>query len=151
MASTLAVTTFAAARLPSRWVHWRCLAMADDGRGAVTGGKRPVGVGIDETAAPAPWAARVSSGLVILYQQVENYLLVPRAFRNTVDMPAVVVLLVALVGGSRAGALMGIPIVATVKVAMSSRRGTGHGGSPAIASADTPWREPAGDRVTGGR
>jgi predicted PurR-regulated permease PerM len=58
----------------------------------------------------------------ILYQQVENYLLVPRVFRNTVDMSSVAVLLVALVGGSLfglAGAVMAIPVAATVKVAMS--------------------------------
>jgi predicted PurR-regulated permease PerM len=58
----------------------------------------------------------------ILYQQVENYLLVPRVYRNTVDMPSVVVLLVAMVGGSLlglVGVIMAIPIAATVKVAMS--------------------------------
>ena|SRR6266487_1343727 len=91
----------------------------------------------------------------ILYQQVENYLLVPRVFRNTVNMPSVVVLLVALVGGSLlglAGALMAIPIAATVKVAMSSPQGTSHRGvRVATASPDTPWQEPAGDRVKRGR
>jgi predicted PurR-regulated permease PerM len=59
----------------------------------------------------------------IVYQQVENYLLVPRVFRNTVDMPSVAVLLVALIGGGLfglVGAVMAIPIAATVKVAMSS-------------------------------
>ncbi|WP_432838054.1 AI-2E family transporter [Dactylosporangium sp. CA-092794] len=58
----------------------------------------------------------------ILYQPVENYLLVPRIFRNTVDMPSAAVLLVALLGGSLlglAGAVMAIPIAATIKVAMS--------------------------------
>jgi predicted PurR-regulated permease PerM len=58
----------------------------------------------------------------LLYQQVENYLLVPRVFRNTVDMPSVAVLLVALVGGSLlglAGAIMAIPIAAAVKVVAS--------------------------------
>ena len=91
----------------------------------------------------------------ILYQQVENYLLVPRVFRNTVNMPSVVVLLVALVGGSLlglAGALMAIPIAATVKVAMSSPRGTSHGGvGVATVSPDTPRQEPAGDRAMRGR
>jgi predicted PurR-regulated permease PerM len=59
----------------------------------------------------------------VLYQQVENYLLVPRVYRNTVNMPSVAVLLVALIGGTLfglAGAIMAIPIAATVKVAMSS-------------------------------
>jgi predicted PurR-regulated permease PerM len=59
----------------------------------------------------------------IAYQQVENYLLVPNVFRNTVDMPAAAVLLVALIGGSLlglVGAIMAIPIAATVKVVLSS-------------------------------
>jgi predicted PurR-regulated permease PerM len=58
----------------------------------------------------------------ILYQPVENYLLVPRVFRNTVDMSSAAVLLVALMGGTvlgLAGAVMAIPIAATIKVAMS--------------------------------
>src|SRR4051794_12530212 len=58
----------------------------------------------------------------VAYQAAENYLLVPRVFRNTVDMPSVAVLLVALIGGSvlgLAGAVMAIPIAATVKVALS--------------------------------
>jgi predicted PurR-regulated permease PerM len=58
----------------------------------------------------------------LLYQPVENYVLVPRIFRNTVDMPSAAVLLVALIGGALlglAGAVMAIPIAATVKVAMS--------------------------------
>jgi len=67
----------------------------------------------------------------VLYQQVENYLLVPRVFRNTVNMPSFAVLLVALVGGTLlglAGAIMAIPIAATVKVAMS----------PTVTTSDRP-------------
>jgi predicted PurR-regulated permease PerM len=58
----------------------------------------------------------------IAYQQVENYLIVPRVMRNTVDMPAMAVLVVALIGGTLlglVGAVMAIPIAATVKVALS--------------------------------
>ena len=58
----------------------------------------------------------------VLYQLVENYLLVPRIIRNTVDLPSAVVLLVALVGGTLlgvVGAIMAIPIAATVKVVLS--------------------------------
>jgi predicted PurR-regulated permease PerM len=67
----------------------------------------------------------------VLYQQVENYLLVPRVFRNTVEMPSAAVLLVAMVGGALlglVGAVMAIPIAATVKVVMS----------PTITSPDRP-------------
>jgi predicted PurR-regulated permease PerM len=64
-------------------------------------------------------------GLVVFfvaYQQLENYLIAPRVLRNTVDLPAVAVLLAALTGGAVlgvVGALMAIPIVAAVKVLMT--------------------------------
>jgi predicted PurR-regulated permease PerM len=55
----------------------------------------------------------------LLYQQLENYLIAPRVLRNSVQLPALGVLLAALVGGSvlgLVGALMAIPIAAAVKV-----------------------------------
>jgi len=58
----------------------------------------------------------------IAYQQVENYLIAPRVLRNTVNLSSVGVLLAALIGGTvlgLVGAIMAIPIVATVKVVMS--------------------------------
>lgn len=67
----------------------------------------------------------------VVYQQVENYLIVPRVMRNTVSMSPVAVLLVALVGGALlglVGALMAIPIAAAVKVLMS----------PMVAKLDGP-------------
>jgi predicted PurR-regulated permease PerM len=56
------------------------------------------------------------------YQQLENYVIVPRVMRNTVDLSAVAVLLVALMGATvlgLVGALMAIPIAAAVKVVLS--------------------------------
>jgi predicted PurR-regulated permease PerM len=58
----------------------------------------------------------------IAYQQFENYLIAPRVLRNTVNLSSVGVLLAALIGGAvlgLVGAIMAIPIVATVKVVMS--------------------------------
>ncbi len=55
----------------------------------------------------------------LLYQQLENYLIAPRVLRNTVQIPAVAVLLAALVGGSvlgLIGALIAIPVAAAVRV-----------------------------------
>jgi predicted PurR-regulated permease PerM len=55
----------------------------------------------------------------VVYQQLENYLIAPRILRNTVDLPAVAVLLAGLVGGTLLGligALMAIPIAAVIKV-----------------------------------
>lgn len=78
------------------------------------------------------WPATVIVVLFfVLYQQVENYLIAPRVLRNTVDLSSVAVLLVALIGGTvlgLVGAVMAIPIAATVKVLMS----------PTIAAMDQP-------------
>ena len=55
----------------------------------------------------------------VLYQQIENYLIAPRVYRNSVDISSVAVLLAALVGASilgLVGALMAIPIAAAAKV-----------------------------------
>lgn len=55
----------------------------------------------------------------LAYQQLENYFIAPFVLRNSVDMPSVAVLLVALVGASVLGlfgALMVIPIAAAAKV-----------------------------------
>lgn len=61
-----------------------------------------------------------------LYQQVENYVIVPRVMRSAVDMPSGAVLVVALLGGvtfGLVGAIMAIPIMAVVKVVLSGRFG----------------------------
>jgi predicted PurR-regulated permease PerM len=67
----------------------------------------------------------------IAYQQLENYLIAPRVLRNSVDLSAVAVLLVALIGGTvlgLIGAVMAIPLAATVKVVLT----------PAVAAMDDP-------------
>jgi predicted PurR-regulated permease PerM len=67
----------------------------------------------------------------VAYQQLENYLIAPRVMRNTVDLPAVAVLLAALIGGTMlgiVGAVMAIPIAASVRVVMS----------PMVATMDDP-------------
>jgi predicted PurR-regulated permease PerM len=58
----------------------------------------------------------------VVYQQLENYLIAPRVMRNSVDLPAVAVLIAALIGGKMLGligALMAIPIAAAVRVLTS--------------------------------
>jgi predicted PurR-regulated permease PerM len=58
----------------------------------------------------------------IVYQQLENYLLVPRVMRNTVNISSLAVLLSALVGATVLGvmgALMAIPVAAAVKVVLT--------------------------------
>jgi predicted PurR-regulated permease PerM len=66
----------------------------------------------------------------IAYQQLENYVIAPRVMRDTVDLSAVAVLLVALAGGAilgLLGAVMAIPIAAAVKVVMSPTLAGMHG------------------------
>ncbi len=56
----------------------------------------------------------------VVYQQVENYLIQPAVMRKAVDMPAPVVILAVLIGGSLlgvVGALLAIPTAAIIKVA----------------------------------
>lgn len=86
------------------------------------------------------------SGVVVLiffvmYQQLENYLIAPRVLRNTVDMPSVAVLLIALIGGSVlgvVGALMSIPIAAAVKVVISPALATMHQPPPPAEAVSEP-------------
>lgn len=57
-----------------------------------------------------------------VYQQIENYLIVPRVMRDTVDISSLAVLLAALVGSSVfgvMGALMAIPLAAAAKVVLT--------------------------------
>lgn len=54
----------------------------------------------------------------VVYQQIENYLIAPRVLRNSVQMPALLVLLAALIGGrllGLVGALMAIPCAAVIR------------------------------------
>jgi predicted PurR-regulated permease PerM len=58
----------------------------------------------------------------VVYQQLENYLIAPRVMRNSVDLPAIAVLLAALIGGTLlglVGALMAIPVAAAIRVLAS--------------------------------
>src|ERR687886_795229 len=58
----------------------------------------------------------------IVYQQVENYLIVPRVMRNAVDMSSLAVLLSTIIGASLAGfagALLAIPVAAILKVVLT--------------------------------
>ncbi len=54
----------------------------------------------------------------IAYQQFENYVLAPRIYQNAIDSPAAVIVS-TLIGGSLAGfagALLALPVAATIKV-----------------------------------
>ena len=55
----------------------------------------------------------------IVYQQVENYWIVPRIMKDAVDLSPAAVIVSTLIGGSLAGfagALLALPVAATIKV-----------------------------------
>src|SRR5437867_7915358 len=57
----------------------------------------------------------------IVYQQVENYVIVPRVMRQAVDLSPAMVIVSVLIGGSLAGfagALLALPIAAAAKVVL---------------------------------
>jgi predicted PurR-regulated permease PerM len=60
--------------------------------------------------------------LLVVYQQVENYVLAPRIMNRAVDLSPPVVIVALLVGGTLAGivgALLALPIAALVKILAS--------------------------------
>ena len=80
-------------------------------------------------AAPAILVAFIESPVLggltlvyfIAYQQFENYVLVPRVMRNAVNLSPAAVIIATLVGGSLAGlagALLALPVAATIKVVL---------------------------------
>jgi predicted PurR-regulated permease PerM len=57
----------------------------------------------------------------LVYQQFENYLLVPKVMQNAVNISPAAVIVSTLIGGSLfgfAGALLALPVAATIKVIM---------------------------------
>jgi len=77
----------------------------------------------------------------IVYQQLENYVLVPRVMRNTVDISSLAVLLSALVGATVLGvmgALMAIPVAAAVKVVLTPVIESRNEPAPPAAAAEEP-------------
>jgi predicted PurR-regulated permease PerM len=60
----------------------------------------------------------------VIYQQIENYLIVPRIMRRPVQLSPAAVLLAGMIGGTALGligALMAIPMAAGAKVLLSER------------------------------
>ena len=63
--------------------------------------------------------AIITAIFFIVYQQVENYLIVPRIMKRAVDLSPAAVIVSTLIGGSLAGfagVLIALPVAATVKV-----------------------------------
>lgn len=57
--------------------------------------------------------------LLLVYQQVENYLIAPRVMNRAIDLNPATVIIALLIGGSLAGlvgALLALPLAATIKI-----------------------------------
>jgi predicted PurR-regulated permease PerM len=104
----------------------------------------------------------VKGGLVLLffvvYQQFENYLLAPKVMQDAIDLSPAAVIVSTLVGASLAGfagALLALPVAATLKVVVSDiwlrGRTDPAGGDP--GGRGPPDRQPGGppDQDAGGR
>ena len=87
-------------------------------------------VGVFLGAIPAvSLAAQEGTGLmiavilfIIVYQQIENYLIAPRVMKRAVDLSPPSVILALMIGGSLAGvfgALLALPVAALVKVVVN--------------------------------
>jgi predicted PurR-regulated permease PerM len=111
-------------------------------------------------AAPAVLIGLINSpvqGIVVLiyfvvYQQFENYILAPRVMRQAVDLSPAAVIISTLIGGSLlgfAGALLALPIAATLKVVLTEvwldpREQAAAGRPPPLEPPPSPPLEPSG-------
>jgi predicted PurR-regulated permease PerM len=69
----------------------------------------------------SPWLGLAVAIYFLLYQQFENYVIVPRVMKGAVDLSPAAVIVSTLVGarlGGFAGALLALPVAATIKVAI---------------------------------
>ena len=67
----------------------------------------------------SPWVGVALAVFFVLYQQFENYVIVPRVMRDAVNLSPASVIISTLVGASLAGfagALLALPVAATMKV-----------------------------------
>jgi predicted PurR-regulated permease PerM len=86
----------------------------------------------------------------VAYQQLENYLIAPRVMRNTVDLSSVAILLVALIGGvllGLVGAIMAIPIAATIKVVVARSIAARTSVENNVPQSEPPGRSERSDRI----
>lgn len=83
--------------------------------GATIGGATVVAVSLAE----GPGTAAATAAFLLTYQQVENFVIVPRVMRDAIDVAPATAIVALLVGGTLAGpvgALLSLPIAALVQV-----------------------------------
>ncbi|HET7035564.1 MAG TPA: AI-2E family transporter, partial [Thermomicrobiaceae bacterium] len=69
------------------------------------------------TLTVSPAAALIVLAIYIVYQQVENYVIIPRVFRGALQIPSLVVLVAVIVGSGLlgiVGALLSLPVAAAI-------------------------------------
>lgn len=85
------------------------------------------GFGATIGAVPVPIVAALTGGpsfiwsllLIVIYQQIENYVIAPRVMKRAVDLSPPVVIVALMVGGTLAGivgALLALPVAALTKI-----------------------------------
>ncbi len=77
----------------------------------------------------------------IAYQQFENYVLAPRVYRNSIDLSPAAVIVSSLIGGTLAGfagALLALPVAATIKVVIADVLLANRANGPAAPAAAPP-------------
>ncbi len=96
---------------------WAGMADLIPSVGAYLGAVPPVLIAFTQS----PVTGLVVLAYFVVYQQFENYVLVPRVMKNAVDLSPPAVLVSTLIGASLAGfagALLALPVAATIKVAL---------------------------------
>lgn len=81
----------------------------------------------------------------LVYQQIENYLIVPRVMKRTVDVSALAVIIAALIGGTLLGPigiLLAVPGAASIKVIANELWLSGREDQPAEATQSRVVEKP---------
>jgi predicted PurR-regulated permease PerM len=79
----------------------------------------------------------------VVYQQVENYMIAPRVMRRAIEIPPAAVIVAVLVGGTLAGffgALLALPIAATIQVVFEQLYVKDRIEEVRAVDAETAWR-----------
>lgn len=72
-------------------------------------------------ASGGPGMFLVTAAFMLVYQQIENYLVIPRVMRNTINISVGAVLVSILIGGALAGlsgVLLALPITASIRAVL---------------------------------
>jgi predicted PurR-regulated permease PerM len=109
--------------------------------GATLGGALLVVVGLFVE----PWKALVLLVYIVVYQQVEGSVLQPMVYSHAVQLNALVIFIVVLVGGLLAGipgALLAIPVAEIIRIVITDvlayRRTRQGANEPAVSSPSEP-------------